>query len=93
MAEKEGAASLEAMFYGSVTVGERGQVVIPAEARKQYGIKPGDKLLAFRSPTGRGLVLVGVDHMRAMMEQMQQWEAVVRQLEEDQGSQEEPGKE
>ncbi len=32
-------------FYGSVTVGQRGQVVIPAEARKDFAIKPGDKLL------------------------------------------------
>ena len=93
MAKEQAEPSLEAIFYGSVTVGERGQVVIPAEARKQYEIKPGDKLLVFRSPTGRGLVLVGVDHMRAMMDQMQQWEAVVRQLEQDQGSGEEPGKE
>ncbi len=32
-------------FYGSVTVGERGQIVIPAEARRDFNIKPGDKLL------------------------------------------------
>ena len=34
-------------FYGSVTVGERGQMVIPAQARKDFAIKPGDKLLVF----------------------------------------------
>ena len=32
-------------FYGSVTVSERGQIVIPAEARKDFDIKIGDKLL------------------------------------------------
>lgn len=32
-------------FYGSVTVSERGQVVIPAEARADFDIKTGDKLL------------------------------------------------
>jgi len=32
-------------FYGSCTVGERGQVVLPIEARKRFGIKPGDKLV------------------------------------------------
>ena len=93
MAEKEAGPSLEGMFYGSVTVGERGQVVIPADARKQFKIKPGDKLLVFRSPTGTGLVLVGVDNMRAMMSHMQRWEQMLGQLEQDQGSQEEPGKE
>ena len=31
-------------FYGSTVMGERGQVVIPAEAREEIGIKPGEKL-------------------------------------------------
>ena len=34
-------------FYGSVTVSERGQIVIPAEARRDFDIKTGDKLLVF----------------------------------------------
>ncbi len=34
-------------FYGSVTVSDRGQIVIPAEARKDFNIKTGDKLLVF----------------------------------------------
>ncbi|XAM52197.1 hypothetical protein TVTCOM_23100 [Terrisporobacter vanillatitrophus] len=32
-------------FFGSVTVGERGQIVIPKEARELFGINTGDKLL------------------------------------------------
>lgn len=34
-------------FYGSATVGRHGQVVIPAEARRQLGIGTGSKLLVF----------------------------------------------
>ena len=34
-------------FYGSITVSERGQMVIPAEARKDFNIKSGNKLLVF----------------------------------------------
>jgi len=34
-------------FYGSVTVSERGQVVIPVNARRDFDIKTGDKLLVF----------------------------------------------
>ena len=93
MARKKLESPLGDIFFGSVTVGERGQVVIPAEARKQYGIKAGDKLLAFRSPSGTGLVLVGVDHMRGVLDQMQRWDAVVKQLEHDRESGEEPEKE
>ncbi|WXG43703.1 MAG: AbrB/MazE/SpoVT family DNA-binding domain-containing protein [Promethearchaeati archaeon SRVP18_Atabeyarchaeia-1] len=32
-------------LYGTVTVGERGQIVLPIEARRHFNIKPGDKLL------------------------------------------------
>ncbi len=34
-------------FFGAVTVGERGQVVIPKKAREIFSIEPGDKLLLF----------------------------------------------
>jgi len=31
--------------FGTVKVGEKGQIVIPKEARSQFGIRPGDTLL------------------------------------------------
>lgn len=34
-------------FFGSTTIGEKGQVVVPAEARRLMGLKTGDKLLVF----------------------------------------------
>jgi AbrB family looped-hinge helix DNA binding protein len=48
-------------FLGATTVGERGQVVIPADARKAYGIEIGDKLLVFSRPRHAGLLLVRAD--------------------------------
>lgn len=33
--------------YGAVTVGERGQIVIPVEARKELELKPASKLIVF----------------------------------------------
>jgi len=59
---------LEELFVGSVTVGERGQVVIPAHAREQMAIAPGDKLLAFMHPAGQMVFLCKV----TMLEQMAQ---------------------
>lgn len=32
-------------FYGAITVSERGQIVIPASARRDFNIQVGDKLL------------------------------------------------
>jgi bifunctional DNA-binding transcriptional regulator/antitoxin component of YhaV-PrlF toxin-antitoxin module len=45
-------------------VGERGQVVIPAEARKKLNINPGEKLLVISHPFAAGLMLVKMDMMR-----------------------------
>ena len=54
---------LEDHFLGTVTVGERGQVVIPADARKKFNVNPGDKLLVMEHPAG-GIVLCKIDAMR-----------------------------
>ena len=40
-------AILKGKVYGAVTVGERGQVVIPSELRKALNIKSGDQLMVF----------------------------------------------
>ncbi|MCX6810448.1 MAG: AbrB/MazE/SpoVT family DNA-binding domain-containing protein [Candidatus Berkelbacteria bacterium] len=38
---------LDKEFFGSTTIGERGQVVIPIEARKALNVEKGEKLLVF----------------------------------------------
>ena len=44
-------------LYGAATVGERGQIVIPAQIRKAFKVKAGDKLIVFAKPGGMiGLV-------------------------------------
>lgn len=45
-------------FQGSATVGERGQIVLPAEVRKKHGIKPGDKLLVISNPLPNGSAII-----------------------------------
>lgn len=57
-------------FYGTATVGERGQIVIPAEARKEIGIHPGDKLLIWKHPSEKGLMLFRVESVREFMSMM-----------------------
>ena len=43
-------------FYGAVIVGERGQIVIPAEARRELDINPGEKLIIMGGPKGNMLM-------------------------------------
>ena len=52
-------------FYGAVTVGERGQVVIPAQARRDHGIEAGDKLIVLGRP--EGLAFMDVDKLMSAL--------------------------
>jgi AbrB family looped-hinge helix DNA binding protein len=51
-------------IYGTVKVGDRGQVVIPSKARKDFNIKPGDLLLVLTGRNRRGITMVKTDAMR-----------------------------
>ena len=44
-------------FFGTVTVGQRGQVAIPAQARKNLGLESGDQLVVLTDPA-QGLALI-----------------------------------
>lgn len=65
------AISFEECFFGSATVGERGQVVIPSDIRKDLGIHPGDRLLVFRHPLGKGLLLAKIDCVQDVIRSFQ----------------------
>lgn len=54
-------------FYGAVTVGERGQIVIPAGARMELGIQAGDKLLVMRHPVYKGLMICKIDELQSFL--------------------------
>ena len=43
---------------GAATLTEKGQIVIPAEARRELGIEEGDKLVILRGRTNKTLLLV-----------------------------------
>ena len=47
--------------YGAARIGERGQIAIPAEARRELNIQPGDKLMVFGNKINGSLVLIKAD--------------------------------
>ncbi len=53
--------------YGAATVGARGQVVIPAAARKDLKIRPGDQLLVL-GKFGKALGLVKAEEFEKLVE-------------------------
>ena len=76
---------IDEYFYGSATIGERGQIVIPADARKECVMHAGEKLLVFRHPMHPNmLILARVDDMKQLHEQMSRSMALLnRKLEEE----------
>ena len=57
-------------FYGVASVGERGQIVIPAEARKANDIKPGDKLIVAGGQGQHPLFLIKAEVMTEKIEHL-----------------------
>jgi AbrB family looped-hinge helix DNA binding protein len=57
-------------FYGSTTVGERGQIVLPVKLRKDFKIIKGDKLLVIVDPHGSRINLVNPDTMNQFLDKM-----------------------
>ena len=51
-------------FYGAITVSERGQIAIPVQARRDFGIEVGDKLLVF-GDLQHGIALAKADDVLA----------------------------
>ena len=51
MQEKDGK-----YIFGVVKVGDKGQIVIPKDARQVYGIKPGDALIMLGDERGLALL-------------------------------------
>ena len=54
-------------IFGGVKVGERGQIVIPKEAREQYGIKPGDSLMMLGDQ--KGIAMLKTEVFQSIIDQ------------------------
>ena len=69
-------------LLGTVTVGPKGQVVIPADAREAMGITPGDKLVALYFDEKKSVALIterqAQEYIIKMGEQFTQFKETLR---------------
>ncbi|MBT9166649.1 MAG: hypothetical protein DDT25_01343 [Chloroflexi bacterium] len=65
------------IFYGSGTVGTRGQIVIPLKLRKVFNIKAGDTLIFIGKPEQEGFAVMKPEGMLALQQEL---ESIQRQL-------------
>ena len=57
-------------LYGTATVGSKGQIVIPSDAREEMGLKPGDKLYIAGSPEKKVLFCLQEEQLRTLIEKL-----------------------
>ena len=68
-------------FYGATTIGERGQVVIPAEARKDLNLEHSTKVMVFSGgPIGEGLFILKADSVAEMIARANQMLSGVKDI-------------
>lgn len=58
-------------IFGVVTVGDKGQVVIPAKARKIFAIKPGDQIVILGDES-QGIALLKADSFLQMADMIRE---------------------
>jgi len=57
-------------LYGTATVGTKGQVVIPADARDALNIQPGDRLYVVGSQEKKWVGFIKEDQLRDMLDHL-----------------------
>lgn len=57
-------------IYGMGKIGPKGQVVIPAEARKELSLDPGEKVVILNMPNRHGLTIIGEESFNKHLNQM-----------------------
>lgn len=57
-------------LFGTVTVNDKGQIVLPAKCRKVFGVKPGDELVVLGDER-QGIALLKYEFMLEMLAQLE----------------------
>jgi AbrB family looped-hinge helix DNA binding protein len=79
----------ELELYGTAKVGERGQISLPSNLRKEYNINAGDKLLIFGRKEWKkwGFMVIKADLLGKLLEEI---EREIKNLIEEANSSENP---
>jgi len=73
-------------LYGTATIGSKGQVVIPAEAREVMNLQTGDRLYVLCSPDGGAVVFLKEDMLESIVDKLSAHVEDFRQLKEQNSS-------
>ena len=57
-------------LIGAVTLGERGQIIVPVSARKKMALEPGDKLIALYIADNDSVGFIKESKLQAVIDKM-----------------------
>ncbi len=71
---------ISSKIYGTTTMNEKGQVVIPAEARNELNLEPGARFTIIRAPFNDAVIIVKTE---VLEKQIQTWSMSLSQPDQD----------
>ncbi len=71
-------------LYGTATIGSKGQVVIPADAREELELKTGDRLYVIGAMNSGGIVFLKEEMLEGMLAHMTEQLENIRSLKNNQ---------
>ena len=80
--------TMDRFVMGSTRVGARGQIVLPVNIRKAFGIVPGDTLIVMSrpGPGGHAITLIRASSLAKMLEHIEETGQRIRTLVQESGS-------
>ncbi len=61
---------MKSKIYGTTTMNEKGQVVIPAEARTELGLEHGSRLAIIKAPFGDVLLVIKTEVLETQIQSL-----------------------
>jgi AbrB family looped-hinge helix DNA binding protein len=68
---KKGICTHDRIFYGMITVSEKGQIALPVDIRRDLNIQTGDRFLAVKRRDNAGIILLRQNIMDDIIEKIQ----------------------
>ena len=68
--QKKELANSATKLFGTATVGSKGQIVIPVDARKKLNIETGDQLLILGNEATRVIAIIKTDEIGAFIKDL-----------------------
>lgn len=57
-------------ILGSASLNEKGQLVVPVEARKEMGLEPGSRLVIMKVPNKDAIMLIKAEAVESMVRKL-----------------------